>query len=242
MSKPLDGKVAIVTGASSGIGLAMAKVLAGAGAKVTITARDTGRLNALAAEIGESALPIAADLANPQQIEQMVDQTANSFGRIDILYANAGIFTMGPFEDSSPADISQMLRVNVEGVMHCTHAVLPHMRANATGDIVVVSSIAGVDELPDQPIYSASKHAVQTFVRVLRRQVGRDGIRVGAICPGTVATPLWNLTDPAEIASRVAERCVLMAEDVAEASLFMMTRPRHVTLRDVVILPQAQDI
>ncbi len=242
MSKPLSGKVAIVTGASSGIGLAMAKTLAASGAKVTVTARDTGRLNALAAEIGDNALPVVADLANPKHIEDMVEQTAETFGRIDILYANAGIFTMGPFEDSSPADISQMLRVNVEGVMHCTHAVLPHMRANASGDIIVVSSIAGVDELPDQPIYSASKHAVQTFVRVLRRQVTKDGIRVGAICPGTVATPLWGFSEPTEIARSVAARDVLMAEDVAEASLFMLTRPAHVTIRDVVILPQGQDI
>lgn len=242
MTQPLSGKVAIVTGASSGIGLAMAKMLADAGAKVTVTARDASRLNAVTGEIGDGALPVVADMANLTQIEQLVERTADTFGRIDILYASAGIFWMGPFEDSSRADISQMLRVNVEGVMHCAHAVLPHMRANGTGDILVVSSIAGVDELADQPIYSASKHAVQTFVRVLRRQVGKDGIRVGAICPGTVATPIWGLTDPADIAERVAARDVVMAEDVAEASLFMLTRPRHVTLRDVVILPQAQDI
>lgn len=242
MLQSLSGKVAIVTGASSGIGRAMSRMLAEQGCKVTMAARSGDKLEALAREIGPNALAVPTDMSSDQAVIDMVDKTIEHFGKLDIMYANAGIFTTGEFTNASLAQMNQIVDVNVNGVMRCAHAALPHMKANRSGDILVVSSIAGVFELRDEPIYSASKHAVQCFVRTLRRQLCADGIRVGAICPGTVATELWNLTDPDEIAKRVADRDVLTAEDIAVNSIFMLSQPAHVTIRDLVILPQAQDI
>ena len=131
---------------------------------------------------------------------------------------------------------------NVDGVMRCVHAVLPHLVAQRSGDILVTSSISGFIDIHWEPIYSASKHAIQGFVHTLRRQVAPFGIRVGAIAPGMVANALWGITETTEIDARVAERASLRSEDVAEAVVFMLSRPPHVTIRDLVMLPQNQDL
>lgn len=242
MQQTLSGKVAIVTGASSGIGRAMARMLAQQGCRIALVARSADKLIALADEIGSNAIAVPTDLSSDEAVILMVEKTIEHFGDVDILYANAGVFTTGAFKDVSVEKINEVLDVNVNGVMRCAHAVLPHMQAKKNGDILVVSSIAGVTDLREEPVYSASKHAIQSFVHILRRQVCSDGIRVGAICPGTVATELWGLTDPEEIAKRVAEHDVVTAEDVAANSIFMLSQPPHVTIRDLVMLPQAQDI
>jgi len=242
MLSPLSGKVAIITGASSGIGRAMSQALAELGCKVVLAARSAEKLNDLALEIGPDALAISTDLTSDADIKAMIEKTIAHFGGVDILYECAGVFATGPFAEADPDHISQILDVNVRGVMLAAHAVLPHMRKRGTGDILVVGSIAGVSELRDEATYSASKYAVQTFVRILRRQVAADGVRVGIICPGTVATELWGVVDPEEVKRRVAAHEVLTPEDVASASILMLSQPAHVTIRDLVILPQAQDI
>ncbi len=132
--------------------------------------------------------------------------------------------------------------MNITGVLRTIHAVLPHMRDRGDGDILVTSSISGHVDIPWEPVYSASKHAIQTLVHTLRRQVAPFGIRVGAIAPGMVANELWGITDQADIDRRVAEHTSLRSEDIAQAVVFMLSQPPHVTIRDLVILPQRQDL
>jgi ribitol 2-dehydrogenase len=238
----LAGKVAIVTGASSGIGRALARALVGEGCKVALAGRSVERLTAIERELGASALAVPFDLADGDGVTQLVDRTVGHFGGVDILVANAAVYMHGPFADADPAEWSRLIDVNINAVFRCVHAVLPHMRARKSGDILIVSSIAGVTEIRQEPIYSASKHAIQAFLHSLRRQVAEDGIRVGGIQPGTVATELWGPVDPAKVKAQVAERTVLTPEDVAAALLYMLAQPPNVTIRDLVMLPQRQDI
>lgn len=142
----------------------------------------------------------------------------------------------------SPDAWEKMIALNVSGVFRAIRAVLPHMMQRRSGDIIVTSSIAGHQAMPLEPVYSATKHAVQSFVHSVRRQVAADGIRVGSIAPGTVLNQLWGYTDSDRIAAKVAERAGLTCEDVAEAVVFMLIRPPNVTIRDLVMLPQNQDI
>ena len=242
-TEPLEGKVAIITGASSGIGRAMARALAARGSRLVLVARSREDLEAVAADLDAEALVAPADVADYAAVRAVVDRTVERFGRVDVMFANAGMYFPGQFVDSDPAAWSKLLDVNIDGVLNCAYAVLDQMRAQATGDILVTSSIAGHSELRDEPIYSPSKHAVQTFVHTVRRQVAAMGIRVGSIAPGSVATELWGITDAEEIDRLTdVERTYVRAEDVAEAAVFMLSQPPHVTIRDLVMLPQAQDI
>jgi ribitol 2-dehydrogenase len=172
----------------------------------------------------------------------MVEQTVARFGRVDVLFANAGIYIPGQVADGDPEAWATLMEVNVDGVLRSVHAVLPHLLAQKSGDILVTSSISGLIDIHWEPVYSASKHAIQGFVHTLRRQVAAQGIRVGAIAPGMVANELWGFTDPAQIAAMAERHASLTSEDVAEAVVFMLSRPAHVTIRDLVMLPQNQDL
>ncbi len=243
MLQDMDGKVVIITGASSGIGAETARQLATLGCRLTLAARQIDKLEALAAELGTDVLALETDVTQRDQVTAMVDATIERFGRIDVMFANAGIYFPGKAIEGDPAEWADLIRVNVEGVLYCAHAVLDQMKAQGSGDILVSSSISGHVDIDWEPIYSASKHAVQSFVHTLRRQVVPLGLRVGAIAPGPVATELWDLTDPDEIA-RLAdvEHSYMRAEDVARAVVFMLSQPPYVTIRDLVILPRSQDI
>jgi ribitol 2-dehydrogenase len=238
----LSGKVILITGASTGIGAAAARSLVKLGCKVALAARSAGKLEALAAELGEAALAIPADMTLAADVENMAAQTIQTFGRIDVLLANAGIYIPGKIYDGNPDDWAKLIDTNVTGVMRCVHAVLPGMMAQKSGDILVTSSISGHADIHWEPVYSASKHAIQSFVHTVRRQVLPYNIRVGSIAPGTVANELWGIYDEAEIARRVAEHSALRSEDVVEAILFMLAQPAHVTIRDLVMLPQGFDL
>ncbi len=241
MTQSLSGKVAIITGASSGIGEACARLLAAEGCKLTLAARSLDKLEALAAALPGEALALRADMTAPSDIANMAARTLEHFGRVDIMLANAGIYLPGEFAAGDVDDFTRLLTINIDAVLRCAHAVIPAMQAQGGGDIVVTSSISGFIDVHWEPIYSASKHAVQTFVHTVRRQVAGAGIRVMSLAPGAVANPLWGFHDPAEI-QRVSagEREFITSEDCAEALLFMLTRPQHVTIRDLVILPQNQ--
>ena len=243
MINRLEGKVVIITGASSGIGEAAARLLAEEGCKLTLAARSLDKLEALAAELETECLVVGADMTLPADIESMIDATMARFGRIDVMFANAGIFIMGEFSDYDIEAVSDMLRLNIDGVLRCAHAVIPIMKAQGGGDILVTSSIAGHERLAGAPAYGATKHAVETFVNTVRRQVAADGIRIGSIAPGRVANALWGVTDAAEI-KRLSEdeRLNVTSMDVARAALFMLSRPRHVTIRNLVMLAQKQDV
>ena len=239
MAMDLTDKVAIITGASSGIGEACARLLSQRGCKLTLAARSIDKLEALAAELSTETQVVGADLTDPDDITNMVEGTMERFGRIDVMLANAGVYVPGEFADGDIDAYSMMLKLNVDAVFRCAHAVIPIMKAGGGGDIVVTSSISGHIDIVGEPVYSASKHAVQTFVHTLRRQVAEHGIRVMSLAPGPVANPMQWLYEPQE--QKQAVEVVgshLASEDCADAILFMLTRPPHVTIRDLVILPQ----
>lgn len=242
MQHPLAGKVVIVTGASSGIGAATARTLARLGCRLTLAARSADKLTALAEELGPESLAMPTDVTVGSDVARMAAQTLARFGRIDALLANAGVYIRGQLAEGDPDAWAELLNINVTGVLRCIHAVLPAMTAQKSGDILITSSISGVVDIPWEPVYSASKHAVQGIAHTVRRQVAASGIRVGAICPGIVLNELWGQTDTALIARRAGERGALRSEDVAGAIVFMLSQPPHVCIRDLVMLPQGQDI
>lgn len=236
------GKVMIVTGASSGIGRSVARRFADEGAKLVLVARSADKLDALAKELGGDTLAVPTDLTDGAAIDAMMAATRQRFGEVDILFANAGSYIAGDVVDGDPDAWDRLIGVNVNGVFRCVHAVLPGMIARRSGDIVVTSSVSGHQAIQWEPVYSATKHAVQSFVHGVRRQIAPHNVRIGSLAPGMVLNELWGVTDPAEIDRRVAAHGGLRSEDVAEALLFMVTRPPHVTIRDLVMLPQNQDI
>lgn len=238
----LQGKVALVTGASSGIGKALALALGAEGADVVLVGRAQDRLDAVARAIGTQTLAISADLATPAEVDRVVAEALARFGRIDLLLPNAGLYIPGNVAEGDPDAWDQLIAINVNSVFRLIRAVLPGMIAQKGGHILVTSSVSGHQAIEWEPVYSASKHAIQSFVHGLRRQVGPHNVRVGAIAPGVVLNELWGYTDPARIAEKVASREGLRSEDVADAVLFMLTRPDNVTIRDLVILPANQDI
>lgn len=242
MSHPLSGRVVIVTGASSGIGAATARALDRCGCKLVLAARSADKLAAVAAELAGEPLVVVTDMTVGADVVRMVDATVAHFGRVDVLFANAGIYIAGQVAEGDPDAWANLMNVNIDGVLRSVHAVLPHMTAQRSGDILVTSSISGHVDIDWEPVYSASKHAIQGFVHTLRRQVAPHGIRVGAVAPGMVANELWNFFDAAAIDEIVGRKGAIRSEDVAEAVIFMLSQPPHVTIRDLVILPQGQDI
>lgn len=242
MSKSLEGKTALVTGASSGIGRAIARKLSKMGCKLVLAARERKTLELVAHELEGESICVPTDLADRAQVDVLVKEAVKKFGSIDILIENAGIYTSDTFSDMTPEAMQKMIDVNLTSIMVLSHAVLPYMKQQQSGEIMVIGSIAGVADMRDEAVYSATKHAANVFVRSLRRQVAPDGIRVGSILPGTVATELWGDIDPARIDQQVAEGEVLRPEDIAEIAAFMLQQPANVTIRELVVLPQAQDI
>jgi ribitol 2-dehydrogenase len=242
MSSPLAGKVVIITGASSGIGAAAARELARLGCKLALGARSVERLRALEQELGPAAVAVPGDVSSDEDVARLVATARERFGRIDVLFANAGVYLPGQLAETPLDAITKAVEINVNGVLRCVHAVLPHMRAQRGGDIVVTSSISGHIDIQWEPVYSATKHAVETLAHTLRRQVAADGIRVGAVAPGMVANELWGITTRDGVEKHVAARTALRNEDVVDAVVFMLTRPPHVTIRDLVLLPQSQDL
>ena len=239
MIESLKDKVVIITGASSGIGAACARLLAQQGCKLALAARRVDDMQALADQLETESLVVPADMTAPADISRMVEATLERFGRVDILLANAGVYVKGQFAEGDIEQLTRMFTLNVDGVLRCAHAVIPIMKAQGGGDIIVTSSIAGTTDIVGEPVYSASKNAVQTFVHTVRRQLAGAGVRVMSLAPGPVANPMQNLYAPEEIRRAVEERqSHLSSEDCAEAILFMLSRPRHVTIRDLVMLPQ----
>ena len=243
MNSVLSDKVVVITGASSGIGAATARLLSPLGCRMTLAARSADKLDALAKSLDAETLVVPTDVTVASDVQEMADKTIKEFGRIDVMFANAGIYIPGQVDEGDPVAWSNLMNVNIDGVLHCVHAVLPHMKAQKSGHILVTSSISGFVDIDWEPIYSASKHAVQGLVHTLRRQLSPKGIRVGAIAPGAVANELWGFTDVDKInKATVEEHEFVRSEDVAEAVVFMLSQPPHVTIRDLVILPQRQDI
>lgn len=238
----LDQKIAIVTGASSGIGRSYARALSAAGATVVLVARNQERLNDVARELVTPTLTLAGDISNASFCLQIAERTIAEFGRIDILLSNAGVYVPGEFAEADLEAVEQLISVNVFGAIAVVRGVLPSMIAAGSGDIIMTSSVAGHQPIHWEPVYSASKHAVQAFTHAVRHQLVGSGVRLGEIAPGVVLNELWGFDESADTASDVAAARGITSEEVADAALYMLTRPRHVNIRDIVILPTSQEI
>lgn len=243
MAETLTGKVAAITGGASGIGLATAEALLATGAKVVLVDRDSDGLEKACARLGDRAIPLVVDLLNAESCNSLLSGVLEKADRLDILHANAGSYIGGDLSEvGDPAAIDRMLNLNVNAVIKNVHGVIPHMIERGTGDIVITSSVAGHFPVPWEPVYSASKWAMTCFVQTMRRQLNKHGVRVGSVSPGPVVSAL--LADwPEENLKKAKESGSLIEPgEVADAVLFMLTRPRHVTIRDMVVLPTNFDI
>jgi ribitol 2-dehydrogenase len=242
MPDSLSGKVAAITGAASGIGLACARAMLAAGARVALVDRAADQLRSLCAEMGADAFPVVVDLLDPSSVAGMMPEILQKTGQLDIFHANAGAYVGGEVISGDPDAWDRMLNLNINAVFRTIHAVLPHMVERKTGDIIVTSSVAGFVPVVWEPIYTASKFAVQAFVHTVRRQVMKHGVRIGAVAPGPVVTALLNDWPAAKMEEALAAGSLMQPTEVADAVIFMLTRPRNVTIRDLVILPQGVDI
>ncbi|NLS16615.1 SDR family oxidoreductase [Rhizobium sp. P40RR-XXII] len=238
----LKGKVAAVTGAASGIGLASTEAMIAAGATVVLVDRDEKALGSVCERLGGRAIPLAIDLLDTEQCASLLDDILAKVGHLDILHANAGTYIGGDLVEANLDAIDRMLNLNVNVVIKNVRTVAPHMIERGTGDIIVTSSVAGHSPVPWEPVYSPSKWAMTCFVQTMRRQLLKSGIRVGSVSPGPVISAL--LADWPEENLRKAKEAGALIEpkEVADAIMFMLTRPRNVTIRDVVVLPSAFDI
>ena len=241
-TEPLSGKVVVVTGASSGIGLAIAQELHRLGATVVIAARSRERLDSAVSSVGERCTAVVTDVTRAEDVDRLVGGAIEAHGGIDVLVANAGVYVGGDVWESDPDALDRLLETNVTGVVRTVRAALGHMVERGSGDVLVTSSVSGHQAIYWEPVYSASKHALQAFVHGVRRQLVGTGVRMGAIAPGVVLNDLWGVADSAEIEEKVARGEGIRSEDVADAVGYMLTRPAHVTIRDLVILPREQPI
>jgi ribitol 2-dehydrogenase len=238
----LDGKVAVVTGGSSGIGLAVARELSRLGASVVVTARSAERLATAVASIPGPADAFVADITVPATARSLMQRAEQRFGPVDIAVANAGIYLADDVWQNDADAIERLVSTNVTGVLRTVHAALSSMVPRGTGDVLVTGSVSGTQDIHWEPVYSASKHALHAFVHGVRRQLVGSGVRLGVIGPGVVVNELWSVSAEDEIEQRVAAGTGIRSEDVADAVGYMVTRPRHITIRDLVILPSNQKI
>ncbi|MUG95854.1 SDR family NAD(P)-dependent oxidoreductase [Scytonema sp. UIC 10036] len=247
MAGKLEGKVAIVTGASAGIGEATAIALAFEGAQVAIAARRAERLKAVAERIesnGGKALLIVADVADETQARDIVHKTHAELGRIDILVNNAGVALVGDIGGANTADWRRMFDINVLGLMYVTHAALPIFKAQGTGHVVNISSVAGRTVRAGIGAYNVSKWGVNAFSEALRQEVHKDNIRVTIVGPGMVNTEINDfITDPiAKQRSEERRKSItpLESEDVAAAIVYAVTQPPRVSVNEILIRPTDQ--
>lgn len=242
MTNALNGKTAAITGAASGIGLECARSLTESGCRVVLIDRAENRLNQICDDLGPDAIPLVVDLMDNHAVDHLIDGILQKVSHLDIFHANAGAYVGGSVVDGDPDEWDRVLNLNINAAFRSIHAVLPHMVERKSGDIIVTSSIAGLVPVVWEPIYTASKFAVQGFVHTVRRQVAEHGIRVGAVAPGPVVTALLDSWPKAKMEEALANGSLMQPREVADAVLFMLSRPRGVTIRDLVILPQSVDL
>ena len=248
MAGSLEGRVAVVTGASSGIGEATALALAGAGAAVALGARLAERIEALAGRIrgaGGKAAAIEVDVTDEATAQGFVESAREQLGGLDVLVNNAGVMLLGAVEGADSEQWRRMIDVNLLGLLYCTHAALPVMREGGGGHIVNVSSVAGRHARAGAAVYNMTKFGVTAFSEGLRQEALHSGIRVTCVEPGFVETELQgHNTNPVvqQGVERMREQIgdVLQASDIADAVLYAVSRPQHVSINEVLVRPTKQ--
>jgi len=248
----LQGTVALVTGASSGIGEATALALGAAGARVAIAARRADRLQTLAEKLGGpgQALVLKTDVADEAEVHSMVEQTVAEFGRLDTLVNNAGVMLLGPILDAPTEEWRRMVELNLLGLLYCTHSALPHLLRAASeaprqvADVINVSSVAGRVARQGNAVYSATKFGVGAFSESLRQEVTGRHVRVTVVEPGVVATELVGHNRPEirqNFQATFGNLEPLQAADIADAIVHAVTRPWHVALNEILVRPTMQE-
>jgi NADP-dependent 3-hydroxy acid dehydrogenase YdfG len=249
MASPLEGTVALVTGASSGIGEATARRLAELGAAVSLVARRKERMEKLAAEISSRTLVLETDVTDREQAFAAVERTVSELGRLDVVINNAGVMLLGPIVDAPIEEWGRMVHLNLLGLLYIAHAALPHLLKAAEGeprrvaDLVNISSVAGRVAREGSGVYNLTKHGVGAFSESLRQEVTTRHVRVSLVEPGAVETELTTHLRP-EIAEQAMKRFGhierLQSEDIADAIAYIVTRPRRMAINEVLVRPTEQ--
>ena len=248
MSNNIEGKVVVITGASSGLGEATARHLSAQGATVVLGARRTDRIEALAGELsasGGKALAIATDVTHCDQVKRLVDAGAQTYGRIDVMINNAGLMPQAPLERLKIDEWERMIDVNIKGVLYGIAAALPHMKRQKAGHFINVSSVAGHKVGQGFAVYAATKYAVRALSEGLRQEVKPYNIRTTVISPGAVATELPNTATDPDSADRVRKfyaDVAIPADSFARAVAFAISQPEEVDINEILFRPTRQEL
>jgi NADP-dependent 3-hydroxy acid dehydrogenase YdfG len=248
MSKNIEGKVIVITGASSGLGEATAKLLAEQGASVVLGARRTERIKSLAEEIngnGGKALAITTDVTELDQVKKLVDQAVEGFGSVDVMINNAGLMPFSPLERLKVDEWNQMIDVNIKGVLNGIAAAIPYMKEKKSGHFINVSSVAGHVVVPGGVVYCATKHAVRAISEGLRKEVKPYNIRTTIISPGAVATELTDSIKEEDIAAEMEqyyEEYAIPADSFARAVAYVVSEPEDVDVNEILFRPTRQEL
>jgi NADP-dependent 3-hydroxy acid dehydrogenase YdfG len=246
MTDKIRGRVVVITGASSGLGEAAARLLSAEGASVVLGARRADRLKSLADEsnrIGGKALVVTTDVTRREQVKKLVDAAVQKFGRVDVMINNAGIMPRAPLERLTIDDWDRMIDVNIKGVLYGIAAALPHMKQQKSGHMIFVSSVAGHKIGPDFAVYAATKHAVRALAEGFRQEVKPYNIRTTIISPGAVATELPNSVTEPDVAEKIRQyysEIAIPAESFAHAVMFAMSQPEEVDVNEILFRPTRQ--
>jgi len=254
MTERLEGTVALVTGASSGIGEATARALAAQGASVVVVARRKDKLDQLAATITEKAgkvLVIEADVTDQAQAQAAVERTVSELGRLDTVINNAGVMLLGPAVGAPLEEWDRMVTLNLQGLLYISHAALPHLLTAAedsprrVADLVNISSVAGRAARSGSGVYNMTKFGVVAFTESLRQELTKRHVRVSVVEPGAVETELTDHLRPEVremMSKRFADMERLKSEDIADAIHYIVTRPRHVAINEMLVRPTEQEM
>jgi NADP-dependent 3-hydroxy acid dehydrogenase YdfG len=238
----LTGRVAVVTGASSGIGEAAARLLVAEGVHVILSARRQDRIKALAEELGDNATAVIADVADIDQVSALFAEARERFGVLDLLFNNAGLGILGPFTGSTPEDWRPMIDANIYGVLNCTRAAIPLMKGRTGAMISSVSSVGGRYGVEGGAVYCATKFAVVGFHDALRKELGPDGIRVSVIEPGATWTEFGHNVPEEALRERRTSLDALMANDVAQALVYAFAQHPRVLVEEILVRPVKQTV
>lgn len=247
----LKDKVVVIMGASSGIGEATANLLAKSGAKLTIAARRMNRLEKIVQNNSEAEiLPVAADVAKAEEVQNVIDKTVEKYGRVDVLFNNAGIMPVNNLAAIARDEWQNIMDINVKGVLNGIASVLPVMKKQQSGHIITTSSVLGYEVLPGYAAYSGSKYAVRAIMEGLRQEERTSNIKTTVIAPGTVQTELFNSINNQEIKEQLeslknlpgADMQVLQPEEIAEAVAFVINTPKNMAVNEMVIRPTGQEV